>query len=270
MIKIVQKALVLFTEYSLVVVLGVTACFVFFSKSVNLPLSIYDIVAPAYSLFFIYFLDHFFDNSHTPKRFNYIPSRNHPFFKPLIALYSLGAFFLLLNVSEFFLFPGGLAIVLVLIYFFLLHLSSHNYLRYFKEIFIAFVVTFVVAILPMWAAREFSFLHSFLFGLLCFQNTLFFSLIDNTIDLKNKTPNLISEIGIHQLKNILLIISIFSVSIFLVLFFSFGGFGNMVSVLFMMQVFFMLLSFFLYRKGFPFYTKISIDSMFLIPIAFSF
>jgi hypothetical protein len=270
MFKIVQKALVLFTEYSLVVVLGVTASFVFFSKRVDLYLSFYDIVAPAYSLFLIYFFDHFFDNSHNPQRFKYIPSKNHPLIKPFFVFFSLGAVFLLFNVSEYFLLPGIVAIVFVAIYFLLLHYSSNNCLKYFKEFFIALVVTFVVTLMPMWVVGEFGFWYSFLFGLLCFQNTLFFSLIDNSIDLENNTPNLISELGMSQVKNILLFISVFSFLIYLILFWVFGGFGRMEWMLFGMQMFFSVLSFLLYKKGFPYHSKITIDSMFLIPLAFSF
>lgn len=269
MTKIMHKALVLFTEYSLVVVFGVTASFVFFSKSVNLDLTKFDIVALAYSLFLIYFLDHFFDNANNHLRFKYIPRKNHPFVKPFFALLFLGSSYLLSNVSKHFLFPGIVIVVFVSIYFILLHYSSKNYLKYFKEFFIAFVVTLVVTVLPMWVAGTFSFWYCFIFGLLCFQNTLFFSLIDTSIDLKNSTPNIIGEIGIKQVKNFLKTIGIFSILIFIFLFFNYGELNHIEWMLLTMQIFFSFFSFFLLRKGLPFYTKIVVDSMFLIPIVFS-
>lgn len=269
MTKIMHKALVLLTEYSLVVVFGITASFVFFSKSVNLDLTIFDIVALAYSLFLIYFLDHFFDKANNPFRFKYIPPKKHPLIKPFFTLFFLGAFFLLFNVSYHFILPGIVIVAFVLLYFFLLHYSSQNYLKYFKELFIAIVVTLVVTILPMWVAGKFSFWSSLVFGLLCFQNTLFFSLIDKTIDSKNNTPNIIGEIGIKRVKTILIFLGTSSILIFIVLFITYGELNNMEWMLIIMQLFFSVFSFFLIRKSFPYYTKLVVDSMFLIPVIFT-
>jgi 4-hydroxybenzoate polyprenyltransferase len=171
------------------------------------------------------------------------------------------------KLDDVFITLGIIAFVLTVIYFLGLKFLPFRIMGRVKELWVALVISFAIAYIPMASNNTFDMMPILFFFLICFQSTLLFSWIDYQNDKLNQKGTLATQMGLEFVAWFFDILMLVHIALLADTAHS-EGLSNLILAMFIMQMMLLAVRIYLEKKGSKPVLRFWADSVFVVPLVF--